>query len=122
MKLANQLTTQLKAYYPAALHLFPRLDQEITPAFLEHYPTPEKATAASLEELQKFFRKQGYTCPSKVAFIYQSLQQPALRSPSEMEGIHQTIVLSLIPVLRSLVTETEKLAQEVAKKFKQNPT
>jgi hypothetical protein len=102
-------------------HLFSRLDQDITLAFLEHYPTPGKAATASLEELQRFFRKQRYTCPSKVAFIYQSLQQPALRSPGEIEGIHQTIVLSLIPVLRSLVTETEKLADAVAKEFKQNP-
>jgi len=121
VKLTNQLTTQLKAYYPVALHLFSKLDQEITLTFLEHYPTPGKAAAASLEELQKFFHKQRYSCPSKVPFMYQSLQQPALRSPSEMEDVYQTIVLSIIPVLRSLVTEIEKLADEVAKEFKQNP-
>ena len=46
VKLTNQLTTQLKAYYPVALHLFSKLDQEISLAFLEHCPTPEKAAAA----------------------------------------------------------------------------
>ena len=121
VKLMNQLTTQLKSYYPVALHLFSRLDQEITLAFLEHYPTPKKAVTASVAELQQFFHKQGYTCPGKVPFIYESLQQPALRSPREMDGIHQTIVLSLITVLRSLVTETKKLADEIGKEFKQNP-
>jgi transposase len=121
VKLTNQLTTQLKAYYPVALHLFSKLDQEITLAFLEHYPTPGKAAAASLEELQKFFRKQKYSCPNKVPFIHQCLKQPALRAPSDMDDIHQTIVLSIIPILRSLVIETEKLANEVIKEFKQNP-
>ena len=121
VKLVNQLTTQLKAYYPVALHLFSKLDQEITLAFLERYPTPQKAAAASLKELREFFHQQGYSCPHKVTFIYQSLQQPALRAPIEMEDIHQTIVLSLIPVLRTLVTEIEKLAKEVTKEFNQNP-
>ena len=121
VKLTNQLTTQLKSYYPVALHLFSKLDQEISLTFLEHYPTPEKAAAASLEELQKFFHQQRYTRPGKVPFLYQSLQQPALRSPHEMQAIHQTIVLSLVLVLRSLINETEKLAGEVAKEFKQNP-
>lgn len=121
VKLVNRLTTQLKSYYPVALHLFSKLDQDITLAFLEHYPTPEKAAAASLEEVQEFFHQQGYSCPSKVPHMHQSLQQPALRAPSDMENIHQTIVLSLITVLRSLLIEIDKLANEVAKEFKRNP-
>lgn len=121
VKLTNQLTTQLKTYYPVVLHLFSKLDQEITLAFLEHYPTPGKAAAASLEELEKFFRKQRYSCPSKVPFIHQSLHQPTLRAPSEMDDIHHTIVLSIIPILRSLMIETKKLADKVIREFKQTP-
>ncbi len=121
VRLVNQLTTQLKAYYPVVLHLFSKLDQEITLAFLEHYPTPEKAADASMEELQEFFQERGYSCPCKVPFMYKSLQQPALRAPGEIADIYQTIVLSLTPVLRTLITEIEKLANEVAKEFKQNP-
>jgi len=121
VQLVNQLTAQLKSYYPAALHLFSDLDQEVTLAFLEHYPTPTKAKAASLNELQRFFREQGYSCLRKVPFIYKSLQQPALMVPNEMEDIHQVIVLSLITVLRSLLNEVERLAKEVAKEFRQNP-
>ncbi len=121
VRLVNQLTTQLKAYYPVVLHLFSKLDQEITLAFLEHYPTPEKAADASMEELQEFFQERGYSCPCKVPFMYKSLQQPALRAPGEIVDIYQTIVLSLTPVLRTLITEIEKLANEVAKEFKQNP-
>ena len=117
----NQLTTQLKSYHPIALRLFSRLDRKIILAFLEHYPTPEKAAAASLEDLRKFFQKQGYSQQWKVTFIYESLQQPSLRAPKELEEVHQTIVLSLVPVIRSLRDEIEKLANEIGKEFKPNP-
>ena len=120
-KMLNQLTTQLKSYYPIALRLFSRLDHKITLAFLERFPTPEKAAAASLEDLRKFFQKQGYSQQWKVTFIYESLQQPSLRAPKELEEVHQTIVLSLVPVIRSLRDEIEKLANEIGKEFKQNP-
>ncbi len=120
-KMLNQLTTQLKSYYPIALRLFSRLDRKITLAFLERYPTPEKAAAASLEDLRKFFQKQGYSQQWKVTFIYESLQQPSLRAPKELEEVHQTIVLSLVPVIRSLRDEIEKLANEIGKEFKHNP-
>jgi transposase len=119
-KLLNQLTTQLKSYYPIALRLFSRLDHKISLAFLERFPTPEKATAASLEDLRRFFREQSYSHQWRVNSIYESLHQPRLRAPIELEEIHQTIVLSLIPVLRSLVVEIEKLASKISEEFEHN--
>lgn len=121
VKLINQLTAQLKSYYPVALHLFSKLDQTITMAFLERFPCPEKARSASIEELREFFRDHAYSCPGKVNFIYQSLQKPALVAPDEISNIHETIVLRTIPVLRSLMSEIGKLAEEVIKEFSQNP-
>jgi transposase len=121
VKLVNQLTTQLKGYYPVVLQVFSHLDQEITLAFLERYPTPQKAADAPLEKLQDFFRKQGYSHPHRVPFVYESLQRPALKAPKELEEIHQTVVLSLVPVLRSLLAQIEKLAKEIVREFRQNP-
>lgn len=72
VKLVNQLIVQLKSYYPVILQIFSRPDQEITLAFLEQFPTPEKVRAASLEELQNFFRRHRYSRPSKLVFIYES--------------------------------------------------
>lgn len=121
VKLMNQLTAQLKSYYPAALRLFSKLDQEITLSFLEVYPTPEEASAASPGEFRDFFEKQGYTCPSKVPGMYDCLQRPALKAPRELEGVHKTVVLSLVSVLRSLLTEIKKLDKQIGDEFKQNP-
>jgi transposase len=121
VKLVNQLTVQLKHYYPVVLRLFSDLDQEVTLAFLERYPAPVKATTASLKELKEFFRQQKYSHPSKVPLMYQLLQQPSLRAPDRMEDVHRAIVLSLIPVLRTLLAEIAKLAKEISKEFKKNP-
>jgi len=121
VKLVNQLTVQLKSYYPVALRLFSKLDQKTTLAFLEHYPTPGKAAATSPEEIRKFLRKQGYPWDHRIPFLCESLQEPALRAPQELEEIYQTTVLSLVLVLRSLLTQIEKLAKEISAEFKQNP-
>jgi len=121
-KLLNQLTTQLKSYYPVALRLFSRLDHKITLAFLERFPTPEKAAATSLVELREFFHEQSYSHQWRVNAIYESLHEPSLRAPVELEEIHGAIVLSLIPVLRSLVVEIEKLTSKISEEFKRNPT
>jgi len=121
VKLLNQLTSQLKSYYPVSLRLFSRLDHKITMAFLERFPSPEKADAASMEDLRRFFREQSYSHQWKVDSIYESLQQAGLRAPEEIEEIHQTIVLSLVTVLRSLVSEIEKLASKISHEFKANP-
>ena len=42
-RLVNQLTACLKEYYPAALHLFAKLQQHSTLVFLQAYPTPQAA-------------------------------------------------------------------------------
>jgi transposase len=46
-RLVNQLTACLKAYYPAALKLFAKLQQRSTLVFLQTYPTPQAAGTAS---------------------------------------------------------------------------
>lgn len=121
VKLLNQLISQLKSYYPVALQLFSRLDHKVSLSFLENFSTPQKAAEASLEDLKGFFREQSYAHPKKIPVIYKSLQQPSLRAPKEMEDIHQTIVLSLVTVIRSLSDQIENLADKITQEFETNP-
>jgi hypothetical protein len=55
--MVNQLICELKNYCPVVLEVFSQVDQEITLAFLECYPTPEQSAAASMEEVEDFFQK-----------------------------------------------------------------
>ncbi len=121
VKLVNQLTDQLKSYYPAALQLFSGLDHEITLAFLERYPTPKMGALATEKEIYDFFREQGYSHYKRASQVYTVLQQPALESPQEMVEVYRLVVLSLVPVLHSLIVQITKLAKEISKEFKRNP-
>src|SRR2546426_7227844 len=78
-RLVNQLTACLKEYYPAALHLFSKLRQRSTLMFLQAYPTPQAAQAASLEEITATLRMGKHTSPTRVApKIVEELHRPQL--------------------------------------------
>src|SRR5207244_12355239 len=64
-RLVNQLTACLKEYYPAALHLFAKLQQRSTLVFLQAYPTPQAALAASVERSEE--RRVGKECECRWA-------------------------------------------------------
>jgi len=66
-RLVNQLTACLKEYYPAALHLFAKLQQRSALVFLQAYPTPQAAQAASLEDITATLRRGKHTSPRQVA-------------------------------------------------------
>lgn len=121
VKLVNQITTELKNYYPVALELFSDVDQKITLAFLERYATPGRAAAASLKQLEDFFRKQHYSHPHKIPSIYESLHRPALEAPRELEAIHQKVVLAYVRILGPVLDQIAELAKEIVAEFEQNP-
>ena len=64
-RLVNQLTACLKEYYPAALHLFAKVQQRSTLVFLQTYPTPQAAQAASVEEITATLRTGKHTNPTQ---------------------------------------------------------
>src|SRR5438067_5374034 len=63
-RLVNQLTACLKTYYPVALELFTKLQQKCTLQFLQAYPTPGQAIAASPEQIKEVLRKAKYPNPT----------------------------------------------------------
>src|SRR5216683_5929530 len=66
-RLVNQLTACLKAYYPVALSLFTKLQQHSTLLFLQTYPTPQAAQAASKEQLSALLKQARYPGARKAA-------------------------------------------------------
>ena len=122
VKLVNQLVIQLKSYYPIILQIFSNLDHEIALTFLQQYPSPEEAEAASIEDLRQFFRKQRYCRPNRVPLIHELLHKPSLRAPRELVEIHKSIVLSLVPVIRCLTIQIQNIERKMASIFKENPS
>jgi hypothetical protein len=88
-RLVNQLTACLiKEYYPAALHLFAKLQQRSALVFLQTYATPQAAQAASMEEITATLRKGKRTSLTRFApKIVDELRHPQLPRDAHV-GLH----------------------------------
>ncbi len=105
-RLVNQLTACLKEYYPAALHLFAKLQQRSTLVFLQAYPTQQAAQAASLEEITATLRTGKHTNPTHVApKIVAELHRPQLVASEVIVRAKSRLMLSLVKQLLVMIEE-----------------
>ena len=105
-RLVNQLTACLKEYYPAALHLFAKLQQRSTLVFLQAYPTPQAAQAASLDELTATLRAGKHTNPRRAApKIFEELHRPQLVASEVIVRAKSRLMLSLVKQLLVVIEE-----------------
>ncbi len=105
-RLVNQLTACRKRYYPAALHLFAKLQQRSTLVFLQAYPTPQAAQAASLEAITATLRAGKHTNPTKAARkIVEELHRPHLVATELVVRAKSRLLLSLVKQLLVVIEE-----------------
>src|SRR5229473_2805310 len=105
-RLVNQLTACLKEYYPAALHLFAKVQQRSTLVFLQAYPTPQAAQAASVAELTATLRAGKHTNPTKAApKIFEELHRPQLVASEVIVRAKSRLLLSLVKQLLVVIQE-----------------
>ncbi len=105
-RLVNQLTACLKEYYPAALQLFAKLQQRSTLVFLQTYPTPQAAQAASVEEMIATLRAGKHTSPRRVApKIIEELHRPQLEASEVIVRTKSRLMLSLVKQLLVVLEE-----------------
>lgn len=117
-RLVNQLTACLKAYYPAALQLFSKLQQPSALVFLQTYPTPEVAMAASLAEIKATLKKGGHTTPDKVApKIHATLHQPHLQADAIITRTKARLTLALVEQLLPLVKQVAEYDKAITDLF-----
>ncbi len=105
-RLVNQLTACLKEYYPAALHLFAKVQQRSTLVFLQAYPTPQAALSASVEEITATLRTGKHTNPGRVApKIVAELHRPQLVASPVIVRAKSRLMLSLVKQLLVVIQE-----------------
>jgi transposase len=120
-RLVNQLTACLKAYYPVALHLFGKLHQPTTLAFLEAFPTPEDARRATPEALTALLRTAGHPHPApKAQELVRRLGEPQLRASAPLARAKARLMLALVAQLRPLLTAIAAYDAEIARLFRQH--
>ncbi len=117
-RLVNQLTACLKAYYPVALELFAKLHQPTTLAFLQAFPTPQQARAATLEQIAAVLRAAGHPqVPAKAAHPVQHLQQPHLEADPVLTRAKARLMLSLVAQLQVLLPQIAAYDAEIRRLF-----
>jgi transposase len=117
-RLVNQLTACLKAYYPIALSLFSKLHQPSTLAFLQAFPTPAQARAASVQQIKEVLKQAGHTTAQKVApKILEQLQQPQLVADPVTIRTKSRLMLALVAQLVPLQQQIAAYDEEVVALF-----
>jgi transposase len=117
-RLVNQLTACLKAYYPVALDLFTKLQQKSTLQFLQTYPTPKAAMAASVEQIKQVLKQTRHPNPTAVAAtIFERLHQPHLQADAVITRAKSRLMLVLASQLLPLIEQIAQYDKEIATLF-----
>ena len=117
-RLVNQLTACLKAYYPVALELFAKLPQKSTLRFLQTYPSPQAAMAASAEQIQQVLRQARHPNSTIVAAkIVERVHQPHLQADAVTTRTKSRLMLALVSQLLPLIEQIAQYNKEIAPLF-----
>ena len=121
-RLVNQLTACLKAYYPVALELFTKLQQKCTLLFLQTYPTPQKAMAASAQQIKEVLQRCKHPNSTEAsATIYQRLHEPHLQGDAVTTRAKARLMLVLVSQLLPLIEQIAQYDKEIATLFLTHP-
>jgi len=117
-RLVNQLTACLKAYYPVALQWFTKVQQHSSLVFLQTYPTPDSAKAASLDEMTAILKQAHHPNPTKAAqHIWHTLRQPYLQADAITTRTKARLMLALVSQLLPLVEQITAYDKEITRLF-----
>jgi transposase len=105
-RLVNQLTACLKAYYPVALDLFTKLQQPLTLAFLQAYPTLQSAQCAGVDELIQLLRQHHH---------------PQLQADAITTRTKSRLLLALVSQLTPLLEQIKHYDAEITRLFLSHP-
>jgi len=121
-RLVNQLTACLKAYYPVALSLFSKLHQPTSLAFLQAYPTPAAAAAATPAQLASVLKQAGHPTPDQAAAtIMTALSQPHLVADTVTTRTKSRLMLAVVSQLLPLLEQIAAYDKEVNTLFLTHP-
>jgi transposase len=122
VNLVNQLTACLKAYFPLALELFDGLQRRVSLAFLQAFPTPAQARAASVEELAAVLASVQYPhAATKAQTLQMALRRPQLAASEGVLRAKTRLTLALVAQLETLREHIRAYEQAIDQIFAQHP-
>jgi hypothetical protein len=101
-----------------ALSLFAKLQQRSTLRFLQAYPTPQAARAASQEHLTSVLKQAGHPTSEKTAAkLVETLHQPALHADEVTTRTKSRLMLALLRQLEPVMEEIASYDREIERLF-----
>jgi hypothetical protein len=98
--------------------LFAKLQQRSTLVFLQAYPTPQAAQAASVEEITATLRMGKHTNPRRVApKIVEELHRPQLVAHEVIVRAKSRLMLSLVKQLLVVIEDIASYDEEISTLF-----
>jgi transposase len=121
VELANQLRTQLQAFWPGAL-IFSDVDSPISLTFLGRYPSPTEAKALGVKRMGAFLGRSGYSGGADAAELVARMKAaPQGTAGPEELGARRAVVLGLVAALGPIVEEIARLAAQIRERLAAHP-
>src|ERR671913_1964411 len=120
--LANQLRSELEAFWGGVALLFSEIDSAISLAFLERYPSPKDASRLGEKRLGSFLSNNRYSGGKSASELLERLRKaPKGRAgQAEMEARREA-VMALVAALKALVERIKGLEDEIARAVRAHP-
>lgn len=122
-RLANQLRSALREYFPAALIAFDDLTHPDAIAVLSIASTPETAKGLSRSKIASALRRGGrqVNIDRKAEQVQAALRTEHLTQPATVSDAYGAIVVSLVKVIAAHTTQIAELAEVLEDHFGQHP-
>ena len=120
-RVSNQLRQLLWRYFPLAAELFSKLDQPLSCAFIQAYPTPQKAQGLSKSAFETFCHQHRYWNKRYIARRYGQLQAMQTFASAPIANAYAQQAQSLARVLGFLVKERDAAQKALTQSFEQHP-
>lgn len=121
-RLSNQLTAELKGYYPQALSWAGELHSQMATDFLQRWPTLQELQREKPQNIRKFY--YGHNC-RRAELIEQRLKEIRAAVPLTSDpAIVETSVLNVQMLARQLAALRPSIARydkEIAQRFSKHP-
>jgi transposase len=114
IRLANQLTSTLEAFWPGAAVVFAAVDSPIGLAFLRRYPSPASAARLTEAGMRGFCRSNHYSGHRSPAELLARLRSAAPGHTGQLtaEALAE-VVLAMAAVLDRLVDQLTQLSRRI---------
>jgi transposase len=118
---ANQLRAHLQIVFPGAVGLFADIDSDISLQFLERFPTQDRADWLSPKRWAAWLSSVGYCGRTLPDTLHTRLREAPTGTTGPASATAAAVTAAFVAVLRSITTQIEALAAQIAEQLQLHP-